>query len=274
MEIYALIGSSGTGKSHRAAFVANEFNTDLIIDDGLLIKGNSILGGVSAKSQPTRLGAVKTALFSDEDHARNAVELIEKENPERVLILGTSLGMAKKIAARLRLPEPEKVITIEDIATEKDIKTARHMRNIYGKHVIPVPTAEVRKTLSGLLADPVRVFLKLKNRPKPKRAVEKTLVRPTYFLLGKISIADNAIISIAKRVIEDSQKPVKLGKALVEQSQGEVRLNLTVKVKMGVFIPEIIREIQRLVKEKIEYMTGLNIVSVNVVVGKIDTGDY
>ncbi len=273
MEIYALVGSSGTGKSHRAAFVASEFNIDLIIDDGLLIKGTRILGGISAKSQPTRLGAVKTALFSDQVHANRVIELIEKESPERVLIIGTSMGMVKKIAGRLNLPEPEKIITIEDIATEKDIRTAQHMRNVYGKHVIPVPTAEVRKTFSGLLTDPVHVFLRLKNRPKPQKPVEKTLVRPTYFLLGKISIADNAIIALAKRIIRESQLPVRPGKAIVEQNPGGVRLNLTVKVKYGVYIPSLIKEIQKLLKEKIEYLTGLNIVAVDIVVGKIETGD-
>lgn len=38
MEVYALIGASGTGKSHNANAVLEQYHIDMIIDDGLLIK--------------------------------------------------------------------------------------------------------------------------------------------------------------------------------------------------------------------------------------------
>ncbi len=273
MEVYALVGPSGTGKSHRAAFVAGEYGIDFIIDDGLIIKGSNILGGVSAKSQRTMLGAVRTALFTDADHAQKAVELIRAMNPGKVLILGTSADMVKKIANRLGLPEPIKIITIEDIATEKDIEVARYMRQTYGKHIIPAPTAEVRKSFSGILLDPVHVLLRLKNRPKPQKAVEKTLVRPTYFLLGKISIADNVIDMLIKRTVQESGVPVKVGKALVKQGEGGVRINLTVQVKHGMNIPRLLRRVQELLKNRIEYLTGLHLLTIDIIVSKIDIGE-
>ncbi len=49
MEIFALIGHSGTGKSHQAPVIAREQTIDYIIDDGLLIKGHYNLAGRSAK---------------------------------------------------------------------------------------------------------------------------------------------------------------------------------------------------------------------------------
>ena len=49
MEVYALVEASGTGKSHRALWVAKERNIEYIIDDGLLIRGNEIIAGKSAK---------------------------------------------------------------------------------------------------------------------------------------------------------------------------------------------------------------------------------
>ena len=49
MEVYALVGPSGTGKSYRAISFANEMGILYILDDGLLIKDNRILAGVSAK---------------------------------------------------------------------------------------------------------------------------------------------------------------------------------------------------------------------------------
>ena len=69
MEVFALVGPSGTGKSHRATIVAHQFEAQAIIDDGLLIQGNRILAGASAKRQPTRIGAIKSALFMDDKHA-------------------------------------------------------------------------------------------------------------------------------------------------------------------------------------------------------------
>ena len=35
MEVLALVGPSGTGKSHRALVVAHDYNVDAIIDDGI-----------------------------------------------------------------------------------------------------------------------------------------------------------------------------------------------------------------------------------------------
>ncbi|HWI54743.1 MAG TPA: Asp23/Gls24 family envelope stress response protein [Desulfobacteria bacterium] len=271
MEIYALVGESGTGKSHRAAFVASEYHIDLIIDDGLLIKGGNILGGMSAKRAPTRMGAVRTALFTDDNHTNTAIDIINRLNPEKILILGTSLGMIERIANRLKLPGPERVITIDEIATTEDIETARYIRNTYGKHVIPVPTAEVSRTYPGLFMDSVNVFLRLKDRPKPKKAVEKTLVRPTYFLCGKISIADNVIKLLVNKSIEETQAPVRSKKVTVQQNEEGVRLELTMKVKYGLGIPGCLKELQKIIKEKIEYLTGLDIIAIDILVDGIDT---
>ena len=40
MEVVAFVGSSGTGKSHRALVVAHENKIECIIDDGILIHDN------------------------------------------------------------------------------------------------------------------------------------------------------------------------------------------------------------------------------------------
>lgn len=51
MNVVGFIGPSGTGKSHRAVWVAKERGIDFIIDDGLLIRGTQIIAGVSAKEK-------------------------------------------------------------------------------------------------------------------------------------------------------------------------------------------------------------------------------
>ncbi|HRZ65913.1 MAG TPA: hypothetical protein P5133_13365, partial [Spirochaetia bacterium] len=68
VRVYALVGESGTGKSFRAKLVAQKYGIDLIIDDGILIRGDTLIAGRSAKKEQLYMAAVKTALFHDKAH--------------------------------------------------------------------------------------------------------------------------------------------------------------------------------------------------------------
>ena len=154
MDVIALVGPSGTGKSHRALLVANQYKADIIIDDGLLIKDGKIIAGSSAKKEKSRIMAVRRAIFILPGHAEEARNAIEREQPNRMLILATSENMVHKIAKILRLPAVSRVIHIEDIASETDMKKAAFHRLKEGKHIIPVPTIELKPHFSGYLVDP------------------------------------------------------------------------------------------------------------------------
>ena len=97
MEVYALVGASGTGKSHRALWVAKERNIEYIIDDGLLIRGNEIIAGKSAKREKTRIGSIKTAVFTSDDHAFEVAQQLKAAQCQSILILGTSDNMVKEL---------------------------------------------------------------------------------------------------------------------------------------------------------------------------------
>jgi ABC-type dipeptide/oligopeptide/nickel transport system ATPase component len=103
MRIVGFIGSSGTGKSYRALWVAKERGIDYIIDDGLFIHQNRIIAGKSAKKEPTKIGSIKTALFCDPVHCKQVMEAVEKNKPDAIMILGTSDAMVEKIAETLQL---------------------------------------------------------------------------------------------------------------------------------------------------------------------------
>ncbi|NLZ90789.1 MAG: hypothetical protein GX918_02585, partial [Clostridiales bacterium] len=90
MQVVSLVGSSGTGKSYRALIVAKENDIDYLIDDGLLIKGNKIVAGTSAKKENTKIAAVRRALFMEPAHREEVVKAIKALDPDRMLILGTS----------------------------------------------------------------------------------------------------------------------------------------------------------------------------------------
>ena len=166
MEVIALVGPSGTGKSHRALFVANDYNIDGIIDDGLFIKDSKIVAGRSAKKEPNKIQAVKRAIFMDPGHAAEVREAIAAIKPERLLLLGTSTNMVRKIVDTLQLPSISKIIHIEDIATQSEIAKARESRMKEGKHIIPVPTIELKPHFSGYLIDPLEIFFR---KPQMKR---------------------------------------------------------------------------------------------------------
>ena len=61
MDVIALVGPSGTGKSHRALWVAQQNGADAIIDDGILIKDGKVIGGSSAKKEKNRIMAVRSS---------------------------------------------------------------------------------------------------------------------------------------------------------------------------------------------------------------------
>ena len=110
MEVYALVGPSGTGKSHHATDLADEMQISFIIDDGLLIHNGRKLAGTSSKSEPTMVAAVKRAVFLDKNHAEEVKKALSKFRVKRILILGTSEHMIDRIVGALNLP-PVKQVT-------------------------------------------------------------------------------------------------------------------------------------------------------------------
>ena len=197
IKVYAFVGPSGTGKSYRAQMVASEKNINYIIDDGLLIKGNEVIAGESAKKAPTKIETVKHALFYTDEEKQEIIKAFKKYKPESILILGTSDGMVQKIAANLGLPEICETTYISDVATQEEMETSRRIRVTEVKHVIPVPTFEIKKDFSGYLLDPLQIF-KTKGRGKEPYISEKSIIRPTFSYMGKFTISD----TVFRQIIE------------------------------------------------------------------------
>ena len=195
IKVYAFVGPSGTGKSYRAQMVASEKNINFIIDDGLLIKDNEVIAGESAKKAPTKIETVKHALFYKDEEKEEIIKALKKYKPESILILGTSDGMVEKIAANLGLPEISETIYISDVATQEEMETARRIRVTEGKHVIPVPTFEIKKDFSGYLLDPLQIF-KTKGKGQQPYISEKSIIRPTFSYMGNFTISDTVFRQI------------------------------------------------------------------------------
>lgn len=266
MEVYALVGPSGTGKSHRAVNLAHQIDAQAIIDDGLLIQGNRILAGSSAKQQPTRISAIRSALFMDNRRAEVMKEALGNLNLNRILILGTSLGMVERIASRLGLPTPCRIIKIEEVASEKEIRKAKYLRTCYSKHVIPAPTLEVKKSFPNTLVDPLKIFMRKKGGPSGKKDwLEQSMVRPTFTYNGRLTIANSALSAIAGHAATSIKGVTSTGKITVNVEQdGLVSVDVAPVISFGLNLHDVATQIQYKIKQSMEDMTGLQVKSVNV----------
>ncbi|RKD29051.1 Asp23/Gls24 family envelope stress response protein [Thermohalobacter berrensis] len=267
MEIIALIGESGTGKSHKAIMIAKELDIEYIIDDGLLIKGTKVISGKSAKRESSIVAAVKRALFMDEGHKREVKNAIDKLNPDKILIIGTSNRMVEKISKALELPPISKKIYIEEISSDEEIKLAKKHRTKEGKHVIPVPTFEIKKDFSGYFLDKLKIFLGRKD--KGKQVYEKTVVRPTFSYLGKYTISHTVVIDLVKFAAKKVKDIYKVGRIYINDREEGIVIEVDVSIRYGEPIIPIITELQRNIILEVEKMTSLNILNVNVYVKKL-----
>ena len=264
IRVYAFIGPSGTGKSYRAQMVASENHVSYIIDDGILIRENNIIAGNSAKKAPTKVETVRKAVFLDEKERNEMKKAIKKCKPESILILGTSDGMVDKIAENLGLPKPEKRIYINEVATETEMETAKRIRTTQGKHVIPVPTFEIKKDFSGFILDPLQIF-KFKGKGNDPYISEKSIIRPTFSYLGNFTISDTVFRQIAEYLATRSDAIYKVMRNRVESTPEGPNIYMEVSINYGCNILESLREFKEKIKKEIEKLTTMTVKDITIV---------
>ena len=264
IKVYAFVGPSGTGKSYRAQMVASEKGIHFIIDDGLLIMDNEIVAGLSAKKAPTKIETVKHALFYEEEERKPIEKALKKYKPDKILILGTSDGMVQKIAKNLGLPEISERIYIQDVATEQEMQTARKIRVTEGKHVIPVPTFEIKKDFSGYLLDPLQIF-KSKGKGQKPYISEKSIIRPTFSYLGNFTISDSVFRQILDFLANNTDAINRVIKTRVDNLGEGVEIYMEVEIVYGFNVVEGLNYFKQKAKKEIEKLTAMNVVSLEVV---------
>ena len=261
MKVYGLVGKSGTGKSFQAVNLCKQLNIESIIDDGLFICRNKVAAGISAKRQPTKVGAIKTAIFNDADHRSEVAAVIRKMKPSSILILGTSDGMVDKIAKRLELPRIGKRIYIDQITTEADRAIARKQRDEMGQHVIPAPTFQLKKQFSGYFMTPMRL---LREWGSWRDISEKSVVRPTYSYLGEYKISEKVLSDIVECVRLEDGSVSEVGRVIVIPSQDGIDIYVALNFRYGVNLPAAARKFQAETAKRIEEMTAFNVNRLNL----------
>ena len=268
MDVIALVGPSGTGKSHRALQVAREHEADAIIDDGILIKDGHIVAGVSAKNEKSRIMAVRRAIFVLPGHAENVRDAIQRIQPHRILVIGTSENMVHKITKTLRIPSIQLIVRIEDIASRAEIETAQFHRLKEGKHIVPVPTIELKPHFSGFLVNPLQSLFKQSDIRRRKLG-EKSIVRPVFSYYGKLIIDDKVVQRIVERIIKARDFVKSLKNITVKHLfKGDDDHGLTIACEVvlsyGNHIPTLVRQTQSYIRDAVEFTTGMIVHAVDI----------
>jgi hypothetical protein len=177
--------------------------------------------------------------------------------------------MVHKIARALKLPAISQIINIEDIASKADIEKAQFYRLKQGKHIIPVPTIELKPHFSGFLIDPVQSFFK-RSSNKRRRLGEKSIVRPVFSYYGKLSIDDHAVAAIVRKVVLEGEisevSKVNVSHLYKGDEDMGLKVSCSVALTYGNHIPTLITKTQRAVRQEVEYMTGMMVHEVDIVV--------
>ena len=211
-------------------------------------------------------------MFLNKEQKQEIISAIKKYKPESILILGTSDGMVEKIAENLELHKIEKIIYISEIATPEEMQEARRSRVTEGKHVIPVPTFEIKKDFSGYILDPLQIF-KSKGRGTKPYISEKSIIRPTFSYLGNFTISDTVFRQITEHLAQKEKTIYKVLKTRAESYEEGPHIYLEVMVEYGYNVVESVENFKTKVIKEISKITTMDVKSIEIVIKGIHMPD-
>ncbi len=274
--VYALVGKSGTGKSFRAKLLAEKLGIPYIVDDGLLIFGDTILAGRSAKQEKLYVSAIKTALFLNSKQRQDVIKVLRERKTKKILLLGTSSKMVEKLASQLDLPPINQIIQIEEIANQKDIEAAIKSRFEEGKHVIPVPAIEVKRDYAQILSESIRIFFngnKRRNGGKKSKFFEKSIVQPDFQKKvatgGKVTITEAALTQMIFHCIDEYDDEIQVKKVKIKVLKSGYSIVLNIIVSYGKPLTGGLDELSKYICDTIQRYTGIIIKDLEISVDEI-----
>ena len=187
---------------------------------------------------------------------------LRKYKPESILILGTSDKMIEKIRESLNLPKLEKTIYIDEVATEEEMEKAKNIRVTQGKHVIPVPTFEIKKDFSGYILDPLQIF---KFKGESQYISEKSIIRPTFSYLGNFTISDSVFRHIVEQISSDTPEIYSISKVRVENYGEGISIYAEAILNYGNNIIDVLNKFRAKAKKEIEKQTSMYVEKVDLV---------
>ena len=268
VSVLAFVGPAGTGKSERALSVARKNAVDYIIDDGLIIARGQIMTGKSAKTEKNMVRAIRRAIFSDHEHRQNAVNFLSSKTPCKILILATSDDMVQKIVKALCLPKPDRIISISEVSTKKEIESALRERRENRQHTIPVSYAQIQRRFAGKLVRQIKGMFKWgKDDPK-------TIVKPPFSFSGDVIIDEDVLHTITRYLLTYGDRVKKIKELEIESDShgGAITLGVVLNIssnpkEQSVF--EIAKTLQRKVRRGLGYFTGIDVKKVDIKIDEV-----
>lgn len=267
MKIYSLSGPSGTGKSTSALQFAHKHQIEAIIDDGLLIVRGEKIAGTSAKFEKNVLTAVRRAIIEEEWHKQDIVNALQSVHIDSLLIIGTSDKMTKKIAKRLQLGEIDTYFYVQDIRSAKEIHMAKFVREIQGKHVMPVPYRQVEQNFFKRLVQKGKDIFTSNS----EKLGEITIVRPD-FQQQTITIARTVYIDLIKYIVESNDYVAKLMNVQFSiTSVPRISVEVHLIAPVTYIVPTVVRELQQQLTEAFWQHLQLEPEQIDVIITEIES---
>ena len=159
------------------------------------------------------------------------------------------------------------------------MEEAVRIRRTEGKHIVPVPTFEIKKDFSGILLDPFRILSrgrkKNKKNKKENAGVERSVIRPVFSYFGKYTIKDKVFKDIIRLVCDRIKGITEISTIRIDKAQNsnDIEISMNMEIAYGYNISEMAEEMKKQAKKELEYMTSVNISMVNVKIVKIEVDE-
>ena len=140
---------------------------------------------------------------------------------------------------------------------------AKRIRQTEGKHVIPVPTFEIKKDFSGYLLDPLQIF-KSKGKGEKPYISEKSIIRPTFSYMGNFTISDTVFGQIIEYVAKRTNAIYKVTKVRITPNQVNTEIYIEVVLLFGYNIYNALKEFKIKSKKEIENLTAMNVGNIDI----------
>ena len=142
-------------------------------------------------------------------------------------------------------------------------------RTIEGKHVIPVPSIEVKRNYPKIFYDKIRLLLREThlNRRKNQQSFEKSVVR--RFSKEDAYKLQNLRLPKCVRIVSAIDPEIVVKKLTIKTDLQCYRFIIVIDVPFGTQLSGKIHKLQQYIIENIERFTGILLEEVSIIIDKI-----
>ena len=123
------------------------------------------------------------------------------------------------------------------------------------------------------MIDPLRSFFSLPPEQTQRVALERSIVRPVYSNLGNFYITEHVVNDLVSNIVSEVPGVHKASRIEIKTEAGKMILNVDLIFSLDHLPPknlyEISAEVQRKLKEELEYITGFYLDQINITAKKL-----